>query len=78
LSEAGLRHELEKVGRDKKTESSADYLGVNPKGSVPALKLDNDEVLTEAGVIQQYIADQAPAKKLAPAAGTVLHRKRSA
>ena len=27
-------------------------------------------MLTEAAVIQQYIADKAPAKKLAPAAGT--------
>jgi len=60
---------LERVGRDKKTESSEDYLAVNPKGSVPALKLEGGEVLTEAAVIQQYIADQVPAKKLAPAAG---------
>ncbi len=70
LREAGLQFDLEKVGRDKKTESGEDYLAVNPKGSVPALKLDDGEVLTEAGVIQQYIADQAPAKKLAPTSGT--------
>jgi glutathione S-transferase len=57
LREAGLPFDLEKVGRDKKTESGSDYLTVNPKGSVPALKLDNGEVLTEAGVIQQYVAD---------------------
>jgi glutathione S-transferase len=70
LREAGLRFDFEKVERDKKTESGEDYLAINPKGSVPAMKLDNGEVLTEAGVIQQYIADQAPAKNLAPAAGT--------
>jgi glutathione S-transferase len=70
LREAALPFDLERVGRDKKTASGGDYLAVNPKGSVPALKLDGGEVLTEAGVIQQYIADQAPAKKLAPAAGT--------
>ena len=37
---------------------------------MPALKLDNGEVLTEAAVIQQYIDDKAPAKKLLPSAGT--------
>jgi glutathione S-transferase len=70
LLEAALPFELEKVGRDKKTESGGDYLNVNPKGAVPALKLDNGEVLTEAGVIQQYVADKVPPKKLVPAAGT--------
>ena len=70
LREAAIPFELERVGRDKKTESGDDYLTVNPKGAVPALKLDNGEVLTEAAVIQQYIADKAPAKKLAPPAGT--------
>src|SRR6478752_7700495 len=70
LREAALPFELERVGRDKKTESGADYLTINPKGAVPALKLDDGDVLTEAGVIQQYIADKAPAKNLAPAGGT--------
>jgi glutathione S-transferase len=68
LREAAVQFDLERVGRDKKTEG--DYLAINPKGSVPALKLDNDEVLTEAAVIQQYIADKAPTKRLAPAPGT--------
>jgi glutathione S-transferase len=70
LREAGLSFDLEKVERSKKTQSGADYLAVNSKGSVPALGLDDGQVLTEAAVIQQYIADKAPAKKLAAAAGT--------
>jgi glutathione S-transferase len=71
LREAGLPIELVQVdGATKKTKSGDDYLAVNVKGSVPAVKLDNGQVLTEAAVIQQYIADQAPGKKLAPAAGT--------
>jgi glutathione S-transferase len=37
---------------------------------VPALNFDNGKVLTVAAVIQQYIGDQAPAKKLVPAEGT--------
>jgi len=70
LREAGLPFDLEKVDRSKKTQSGADYLAVNPKGAVPALGLDDGQVLTEAAVIQQYIADKAPGKKLAAAAGT--------
>jgi glutathione S-transferase len=70
LREAGLPFDLEPVDRSKKTGSGADYWTINPKGAVPAVKLDDGQVLTEAGVIQQYIADKAPGKKLAPAAGT--------
>jgi glutathione S-transferase len=70
LREAGLPFDLELVDRSKKTGSGADYWTINPKGAVPAVKLDDGQVLTEAGVIQQYIADKVPAKKLAPAAGT--------
>jgi len=70
LREAGLPVDLVQVDRSKKTSAGEDYLAINVKGSVPALKLDDGQVLTEAAVIQQYIADKAPAKKLAPAAGT--------
>jgi len=70
LREAGLQFDLERVDQGKKTRSGEDYLSVNPKGSVPAFRLDDGQVLTEAAVIQQYIADRVPAKKLAPAAGT--------
>ena len=70
LREAGLPVELVQVDRSKKTSSGEDYLTINVKGAVPAVKLDNGQVLTEAAIIQQYIADQVPAKKLAPAAGT--------
>jgi glutathione S-transferase len=71
LREAGLPVELVKVDlAAKKTESGADFLAVNPKGQVPTLGLDDGEILTEVAVTLQYIADQAPATKLAPALGT--------
>jgi len=70
LREAGLPVELDQVDRSKKTASGADYLTINPKGAVPAVRLDDGQVLTEAAIIQQYIADKAPQKNLAPAAGT--------
>lgn len=72
LREAGLPFELVAVDTTtKKTETGADYLAINPKGSVPALQLDDGQVLTEGAMIVQYIADQAPAKNLAPKAGSM-------
>ncbi|HTW89397.1 MAG TPA: glutathione transferase GstA [Candidatus Binataceae bacterium] len=71
LREAGLPFDFEQVDlKTKQTKSGADYRKVNPKGSVPALQLDNGQVLTEGPAIVQYIADQKPASKLAPAAGS--------
>lgn len=72
LREAGYAFDLEKVDiPNKKTASGADYWQINPKGYVPALQLDDGEVLSEVGVICQYLADQKPAAGLAPAAGTM-------
>lgn len=71
LREAGLPVELVKVDlRAKKTEKGDDYAAINPKGSVPAVQMDDGSVLTEGAAIVQHIADQAPGKKLAPANGT--------
>lgn len=71
LREAGLPVELDKVDlRTRRTASGADYTQINPKGYVPALRLDDGTVLTEAGVILQYIADRQPGT-LAPAFGTL-------
>ena len=72
LAEAGLACEQEAVSfKTKQTAGGADYLQINPNGYVPALQLDDGTVLTEVAAITQYIADQAPAKKLAPANGTL-------
>ena len=48
-----------------------DFYTINPKGYVPLLELDNGERLSEGPVIVQYIADQAPASKLVPPAGSM-------
>lgn len=70
LREAGLPVELERVGRDKKTENGEDFLSVNPKGYVPALRMEDGDILTENVVVHGYIADLKPDAKLAPAHGT--------
>jgi glutathione S-transferase len=68
LLEAGLPYDLVRVDlKAKKLENGDDYLKVNPKGQVPALGLDNGELLTEGPVIVQMIADKAAGKNLAPA-----------
>jgi glutathione S-transferase len=72
LNEAGIPCELEKVNLGKKTTAAGeDYYKINPKGSVPALQLDDGQVLTEVAVLVQYIADRKPETGRAPKAGTL-------
>ncbi|HVK98237.1 MAG TPA: glutathione transferase GstA [Dongiaceae bacterium] len=70
--EADQPLQLEKTDLAKKTTASGeDFLQVNAKGYVPALKLDDGTVITEGPAIVQYLADKAPATQLIPATGTL-------
>ena len=70
--ELGLSLELRKTStKDKTVEGGGDYWKVNGKGYVPALELDNGQILTEGPAIVQYLADQKPDAGLAPKAGTL-------
>jgi len=72
LREAGLPFDLKRTDvKTKKLEDGSDYLAVNSKGAVPALRLDDGQVLTEGPAILQYIADQKPDSRLAPKSGTL-------
>ncbi|WP_295362263.1 glutathione transferase GstA [Arenimonas sp.] len=71
LRETGLPFELIAVGRDKKTADGRDFTTINPYGYVPALELDDGQVLLEGPAIVQYIADLKPETGLAPAAGSI-------
>jgi glutathione S-transferase len=71
LREAGIKFELAKVDKRTKRVEGEDFATINPKGYVPALRLDDGQVLTENVVVLQYIADHNPAAKLAPPPGTL-------
>ncbi len=72
LHEAGLDHEgVLAPTKTKLLPDGSDFRAVNPKGDVPMLELNNGERLTEGAAIVLDIADQAPERGLAPAAGTM-------
>jgi glutathione S-transferase len=67
LYEAGLDAELVEVDpKTKKTKDGSDFCAVHSLGLVPALRLDDGELLTENAAILQYVADLAPGAGLAP------------
>jgi glutathione S-transferase len=66
LHEAGLEFGHVRVDlRTKRTEDGGDFNEVNPKGYVPALVLDDGQLLTENVAILAWVAERAP--NLAPA-----------
>ncbi|MGE5475885.1 MAG: glutathione transferase GstA [Bacteroidales bacterium] len=75
--EAGIALELVKVDITTGDITTGDIVNggkfaeVNPKGYVPALRLDDGQLLTEVMVILQYLGDLAPASGLVPVAGSM-------
>ncbi|WP_274629379.1 glutathione transferase GstA [Arvimicrobium flavum] len=71
-NEAGIPLELRKVdGKAKTTEDGENFLDANPNGYVPALILEDGDMLTEASVVVQYLADRKPDTGLMPPAGSM-------
>ena len=71
LHEAGLAFEHVKVDlKARRTADGSDYTEINPKGYVPALVLDDGEVLTESAMMLDYLDDRVgPERALLPAHG---------
>ena len=70
LHETGFSHDSVAVDlRTKTFGDGSDYLRINPKGAVPALELENGEVLTENAVILQYLGDRSGSSDLLPPLG---------
>lgn len=70
LREARQAFDLVAVDFKTKTTVEGDYYQVTPKGLVPALKLDDGDILTESAVILQWIADHNPGANLLPPFGS--------
>jgi glutathione S-transferase len=66
LEESGAPYESQPIILAKGENKTESYLKINARGKVPALKIDNDTVLTENTAILTYIAKTYPAANLFP------------
>ncbi|MDP2700296.1 glutathione transferase GstA [Thalassospira sp.] len=67
LQETGQPFDIEAVDTATgQTAQGANYRKINPKGYVPALQLDDGQILTEGAAILQFLADSAPDGTFAP------------
>ena len=69
LREVGLSCQLERVDLATKRWAGGEYREITGKSYVPALRLDDGDVMTECAVILLYLADLVPERKLMPPAG---------
>lgn len=67
LNELGIPYSEEIVDLD--TPRTEAYLKINPRGLVPSLRF-NDEIITESGIVSQFLADAYPSHLL-PASNSV-------
>jgi glutathione S-transferase len=66
LEEAGAAFETKLVALAKGEQRTPDYLKINPRGKVPALRLDDGSVLVENTAILVYLGRRFPEKGLLP------------
>jgi len=72
LREAGIKFDMVRVDlRAHKLSDGTDFYGINPKGYVPVLELDDGSRLTEGAVIDQFVADKNPGAKILPPTGSI-------
>jgi len=72
LEETGISYNTVKVdNKTKTTEDGSDYLKINTKGAVPALRTEEGVIITEASAILQYVADLKSAHSLLPPVPTL-------
>ena len=73
MAELNMAYELEAVNtQTKMTDNGDNFLNINKKGAIPALKMDNGEILTEGAIISQYLCDSMEAPTtMCPKFGTL-------
>lgn len=64
LNLKGIPYTITPISLIKGEERSADYLAINPQGFVPALKLDNGQIITQSQAIIEYLEETYPDKPL--------------
>ncbi|MEM7292933.1 MAG: glutathione S-transferase N-terminal domain-containing protein [Pseudomonadota bacterium] len=69
LAEAGAPYTSTVIDISKDEHRSAEYLAVNPRGTVPALAVNNQVVACETIAIMMYVADEHQATHIAPPPG---------
>ena len=69
LREIGAPFELRLVDRASNEQKSAEYLKLNPSGTIPVL-VDDGVPIFETAAIALYLADRHPDAKLAPPSGS--------
>lgn len=66
LEETGAPYETQPILFSKGEQQSEAYLKVNPRGKVPALQLDDGQVLTENTAILSFVAKKFPEANMWP------------
>lgn len=66
LEEVGASYQPQPTLIPKGEHQSEGYLKVNPRGKVPALQLDDGQVITENTAILSYLGKQFPQAKMWP------------
>jgi glutathione S-transferase len=69
LLDIGAAHELRKVDLDANAQKTAEYLRLNPNGTVPTLIVD-DQAVYECAALLLLLAERHPEAGLAPAIDT--------
>jgi glutathione S-transferase len=73
LEEAGVEYERVILDYENGEETQAEYLAINPRGQIPALRLPDGSVMTESAAMVLHIADSYPGAGLLPVAGSAEH-----
>jgi glutathione S-transferase len=66
LEEIGKPYDLDLISVRDGSQFSEAYVAINPKSKIPALRRDDDSVLTEYGAIATWLARTNPDAKLMP------------
>jgi glutathione S-transferase len=74
LALSGLPGDVQEINLRQGESRTPEYLALNPKGEVPALLLDDGQVLTETPAILLAIGEMAPESGLIPADRTARWR----